>query len=103
MPTPRSACDQRSVFIGNLPSDTTEEQLQHVFQAAGQISSISVIRKPLTSKAQEHREITRYLPSPLDGRLNVFAFIEFQNPEQAHGAAQLQVSDHHASLTLSRR
>jgi RNA recognition motif-containing protein len=42
--------DSNSVFLGNLPNSTTEEELREQFAYFGTILSCNIISKPLTSK-----------------------------------------------------
>lgn len=45
--TPKSTTDQKSIFVGNLPEDTTESELVEIFASYGQIKGCNVIRKPI--------------------------------------------------------
>jgi cleavage stimulation factor subunit 2 len=36
----------KSVYIGNLPFDTTEDELRAVFGAVGSVLSVNVVRDP---------------------------------------------------------
>lgn len=42
---PRSAIDQKSVYVGNLPEGTTRSELEHVFGEFGRIVQVNVIKK----------------------------------------------------------
>lgn len=45
--TPRSTTDQKSIFVGNLPSETTEHQLKQLFSPCGMIRAVNIIHKPI--------------------------------------------------------
>ncbi|KAL9118568.1 MAG: hypothetical protein Q9187_004887 [Circinaria calcarea] len=64
----RRAADRCCIFVGNLPSTVTQEQLAEVFGSCGRINGIEVISKPS--------------PNVTTG-LNVFAYIEFSHEEEA--------------------
>lgn len=51
--TPRSSTDQKSVFVGNLPSQTTEQDLKDMFSHCGLIKAINVIHKPIQGESFE--------------------------------------------------
>ena len=38
--------DLRSVFVGNLPANITEDQLYHMFDIYGPIQHVEIVRKP---------------------------------------------------------
>ena len=42
----RRAADRCCIFVGNLPSTVTQEQLAEVFGSSGRINGIEVISKP---------------------------------------------------------
>lgn len=50
--TPRSSTDQKSIFVGNLPEETTEDELREIFGAYGEIKGCNVIRKPITGNSK---------------------------------------------------
>jgi len=52
--TPRSSTDQKSIFVGNLPSDTEEAELLEIFSRYGEIKGCNIIRKPITGKKKEN-------------------------------------------------
>lgn len=68
----RSTTDQKSIFVGNLPDDAEEQEIRDIFEPFGKIEDCNVIRKPIAGGI---------------GR-NVFAFIEFENINQAEAAAR---------------
>ena len=59
------------VFIGNLSSQTTEEQLRDVFQVVGAIKTI------------------RLLVDKDTGRLKGYAFVEYTNADSVNAAIRL--------------
>jgi RNA recognition motif-containing protein len=58
----------RKLYVGNIPYDTTESDLQALFEQAGQVASISVMRDRDT------------------GRARGFAFVEMASDEDAEKA-----------------
>ena len=40
------------LYVGNLPFETTESDLQALFESAGQVSSINIIRDRATGQAR---------------------------------------------------
>ena len=58
----------RKLFVGNLPFTTGEAELQEMFEQAGAIESVRVMRDQAT------------------GRARGFAFVEMQNEEDAQKA-----------------
>jgi RNA recognition motif-containing protein len=58
----------RKLYVGNLPYDTGEQDLQSLFEGAGSVESINVIRDMAT------------------GRARGFAFVEMASDEDAQNA-----------------
>ena len=58
----------RKLYVGNLPYDTAENQLQDLFAQFGQVESVSVMRDMAT------------------GRARGFAFVEMSTEEEAQQA-----------------
>jgi RNA recognition motif-containing protein len=56
------------LYVGNLPFETTESDLQALFEAAGQVSTISIVRDRATGQARG------------------FAFVEMSDAESARRA-----------------
>jgi RNA recognition motif-containing protein len=56
------------LYVGNLPYETTESDLQALFESAGQVASINVMRDRVT------------------GRARGFAFVEMSSPDEANKA-----------------
>ncbi|KAL2433949.1 hypothetical protein ABEF94_013500 [Exophiala dermatitidis] len=67
--TPRSAVDQKSIYVGNLPDGTTRQDLENIFREFGHIVQVNVIRKDFGDS------------------VNIFAFVEFSNPREAERAS----------------
>jgi len=66
----------RKLYVGNLPYDTGEAQLQDLFAQAGQVESVRVMRDMAT------------------GRARGFAFVEMGTEEDAQKAiSQLNATD----------
>ena len=66
----------RKLYVGNLPYDTGEAQLQDLFAQAGQVESVRVMRDMAT------------------GRARGFAFVEMGTDEDAQKAiSQLNATD----------
>jgi cold-inducible RNA-binding protein len=61
----------RKLYVGNLPYDTTEQDLQNLFADAGTVDSVNVMRDMAT------------------GRARGFAFVEMGTDEEAQQAIQL--------------
>ncbi len=57
-----------NIYVGNLPFDTSEEELQQLFAAYGQVASAAIIKD-------------RY-----SGQSRGFGFVEMPNREQAQAA-----------------
>jgi cold-inducible RNA-binding protein len=58
----------RKLYVGNLPYDTGEQDLQSLFAAAGTVESVNVMRDMAT------------------GRARGFAFVEMGSDEEAQAA-----------------
>jgi cold-inducible RNA-binding protein len=58
----------RKLYVGNLPYNTTEQDLQSLFAAAGSVDSVNVVRDMAT------------------GRARGFAFVEMASDEEARQA-----------------
>ena len=58
----------RKLYVGNLPYDTAEQDLQSLFASAGTVDSVNVIRDKAT------------------GRARGFAFVEMGSDEEAQAA-----------------
>jgi RNA recognition motif-containing protein len=58
----------RKLYVGNLPYETDETQLQSMFAAAGTVDTVSVVRDKMT------------------GRARGFAFVEMSSDEEAQEA-----------------
>ena len=56
------------LYVGNLPFDTTEAALQALFEGAGQVSTVNIIRDRATGQARG------------------FAFVEMKDTEGARRA-----------------
>ena len=56
------------LYVGNLPYETTETDLQTLFESAGQVSTINIVRDRATGQARG------------------FAFVEMQDTEGARKA-----------------
>ena len=65
----------RKLYVGNLPYDVGEADLQQLFSAAGTVDSVNVMRDMAT------------------GRARGFAFVEMSTEEEAREAIA-QFSDH---------
>lgn len=58
----------RKLYVGNLPYDTAEDQLQGLFAQAGSVESVKVMRDMAT------------------GRARGFAFVEMSSDDEAQAA-----------------
>lgn len=56
------------LYVGNLPYETTETELQELFAGAGQVSTVSIVRDRMTGQARG------------------FAFVEMSDVEGAQRA-----------------
>jgi RNA recognition motif-containing protein len=45
-------CMSTKLYVGNLPYETTESDLQTLFEAAGQVSTINIVRDRATGQAR---------------------------------------------------
>ena len=71
------------LYVGNLPYETTETDLQSLFEKAGQVASVNVMRDRTTGQARG------------------FAFVEMSSPADANAAiTQLEAArDRQTALT----
>ncbi|EXJ81836.1 hypothetical protein A1O1_07901 [Capronia coronata CBS 617.96] len=81
--TPRSAVDQKSIYVGNLPEGTTRPELEGLFNEFGTIVQVNVIRKDFAEDS-----------------VNIFGFIEFSNPKEAERASMAERSLHGVKLRV---
>lgn len=90
--TPRSTTDQKSIFVGNLPDDTTEAELVKIFADYGQIKGCNVIRKPITGMSYDGhiQYFSANMPSGGQG-FNIFGFIEYDTATEAEAAAEAEI------------
>jgi cold-inducible RNA-binding protein len=63
------------LYVGNLPYETTESDLQALFEKAGQVASVNVMRDRATGQARG------------------FGFVEMSSPAEAN-AAITQLDQH---------
>ena len=63
------------LYVGNLPYETTESDLQTLFETAGQVASVNVMRDRATGQARG------------------FGFVEMSSPAEAN-AAITQLDQH---------
>jgi RNA recognition motif-containing protein len=61
-------CMSNKLYVGNLPYETTESDLQTLFEGVGQVSTINIVRDRATGQARG------------------FAFVEMSNAEGAQRA-----------------
>lgn len=67
---PRTPTDMRSIFIGNLPLDATEQEVIEIFQTYGDVKLCNILSKPLGNRGY-----------------NVFGFVEFSTVYEARAAS----------------
>src|SRR5690349_9281711 len=72
----RSVPMSTKLYVGNLPYETTESDLQALFEASGQVASINIVRDRATGQARG------------------FAFVEMSDPSAAQQA--IKDLDRHA-------
>ena len=75
----------RRLYVGNLPYETGEAELQELFAGSGNVESVRVMRDMAT------------------GRARGFAFVEMATDEEAHSAIN-QLNEHQMggrSLTVN--
>jgi RNA recognition motif-containing protein len=65
----------RKLYVGNLPYDTSDQDLHDLFATAGTVDSVNVMRDGVT------------------GRARGFAFVEMATDEEAQTAIR-QLADH---------
>ena len=73
----------RKLFVGNLPFDTTEQDLQTLFGAAGTVESVNVMRDMAT------------------GRARGFGFVEMSTDEEAQNAIRTLADSNLGGRTLT--
>jgi cold-inducible RNA-binding protein len=61
----------RKLYVGNLPFNTTEQDLQNLFAGAGNVETVNVVRDTAT------------------GRARGFAFVEMASDEEAQQAISM--------------
>lgn len=71
-----AACerDRRSIFVGDLPANTTQEDLEGLFSDAGEILKVNLIQRPIhvsTSSYSNNHSST----------MRTMAFVEFTQPD----------------------
>lgn len=68
-----AACerDRRSVFVGDLPPSTSQEDLEDLFSEAGEILKLNVIQRPVNANN----------PSYSHNMVRTMAFIEYAQPD----------------------
>ncbi|EXJ54251.1 hypothetical protein A1O7_09588 [Cladophialophora yegresii CBS 114405] len=83
---PRSAIDQKSIYVGNLPEGTNKAELEQYFSAFGHILNVNVMRKIY------------------DGSIvNNFAFVEFAHQHEAIQAAAGERHFHGVKLRVEAK
>ncbi|OBT56663.1 hypothetical protein VE04_02787 [Pseudogymnoascus sp. 24MN13] len=65
--------DRRSIFVANLPANTTESQIHDLFDNMGHIVNITINRRPSVREGCD---------------VNVFAYVEFANPGSVQDAIE---------------
>ncbi len=93
LPSPQSAsrranADSCSIFVGNLPPNATDSQLREIFSMFGPITHVEIVRKPSVHGTSILRPICVRVGLLLVAGINVFAFIQYVNPEMAVAAVQ---------------
>jgi RNA recognition motif-containing protein len=73
----------RKLYVGNLPFQTTEADLEALFAASGEVSSVTVVRDRAT------------------GRARGFAFVEMGSDESASRAIDTLNNSSYGGRTLS--
>jgi RNA recognition motif-containing protein len=73
----------RKLYVGNLPFQTTEADLETLFAASGDVSSVKVMRDRET------------------GRARGFAFVEMGSDESAHRAIDMLNNSSYGGRNLS--
>lgn len=73
----------RKLYVGNLPYSATEDELQQLFESAGQVESVNVMRDMAT------------------GRARGFAFVEMASDEDAQNAIRQLASHSMGGRTLT--
>ena len=80
--------DRRSVFIGNLPMNTTKEELYRLFEHYGAIKDIML--RETVSQLKGMSDFLSYVASNFDSFVATekfcFAFVEFQSPDSVERA-----------------
>ncbi|MBE2246027.1 MAG: RNA-binding protein [Candidatus Competibacteraceae bacterium] len=59
-----------TIYVGNVPFNLREEELQHVFAQYGEVSSVKIIKDKFTGKSKG------------------FAFVEMSSSEDGNNAVQ---------------
>lgn len=77
--------DKSSVFVGNLPQDTQQEELYGLFGSYGKVLNVHLIQKPYNRCSEK----------------KVFAFIKYQHPFEAAQAIDQEVSSCYICLVFS--
>ena len=74
------------LYVGNLPYQTTEADLQTLFEAAGQVSTINIVRDRATGQARGFAFVEM---SDEDGARRAVAELD----QQAYGGRSLTVNE----------
>ncbi|MFQ5714443.1 MAG: RNA recognition motif domain-containing protein [Candidatus Scalinduaceae bacterium] len=77
-----------NIYIGNLPFDATEEELEKLFSECGKVSSVDIIKDKFTGKSRG------------------FAFVEMADQPEAESAIQAlngkKVKDRNITVNQAR-
>jgi polyadenylate-binding protein len=80
--------DRRSVFVGNLPEEVTENEVAALFEQVGEILSVQVVRKEKPhGKVNLCNKITCRKLTRIAG-IRAFGFVEFARPDMPEQAVQ---------------
>ncbi len=74
------------LYVGNLPYETTESDLQTLFEAAGQVSTINIVRDRATGQARGFAFVEM---SDVDGAQRAISELD----KHAYGGRNLTVNE----------
>lgn len=93
--------DRRSIYMGNLPMNMTEETLTNLVSACGEVIAVVLFKKPVPGSPSRQRRTPRSFQANQVGKMTCFAFVEFSRPDTADDAIVAFVSTH-TCLSFSR-
>ncbi|ATY61682.1 RNA-binding protein [Cordyceps militaris] len=81
--------DRRSIYMGNLPINMTEETLTNLVSACGEVIAVVLFKKPVPGSPSRQSAATQQsLQANQVGKMTCFAFVELSRPDSADDAIE---------------